>query len=112
MIAYTSSGGKSPKISRSRCTRACAITFLSNESSASLFSIVLSTLHPTGWHFRPCLLAPLLAGSSLVITPTATLTEHALLSQRFTDAQKTAFPCRLRLKNRNSTCAYLVNTLK
>jgi hypothetical protein len=45
-------------------------------------------------------------------SPTATLAEHALLSQRFTGAQKTTSLCRLRPESRDSTCANLVSTLK
>ena len=46
------------------------------------------------------------------VNPTATLTEHALLSQRVTDAKNPPSPCRLRPKNRDSTCAHVVNALK
>ena len=64
--------------------------------------------------FEP--LIPLRQNASLInersIIPTATLLEHALLTQGFMGASKAAFPRRLRPQNRDSTWANLVNTLK
>jgi len=47
-----------------------------------------------------------------IITPTATLLEHALLAQGFMGVSKVAFPRRLQLQNRDSTGANLSNAIK
>ena len=48
----------------------------------------------------------------LLLSPTATLLEHALLAQGFVEVQEAAFPRCLPPQNRDSTCANLVEVLK
>src|SRR5262249_13945125 len=48
----------------------------------------------------------------LSLNPTATLLEHASLTQGFMGTSKSAFPRRLRPQNRDSTWAILGNALK